>query len=870
MTTARTSNSQAAPRTLYPPLDFKNIAALALAQAEALVRQWLPDGKRQGDEWVALNPTRADHSPGSFKVNLAVGIWCDFATGEKGNDLISLYALLNDRMGHGQAARELAELLGIDTGTPTERRQQDSPKWTALLPIPADAPAPPTTHPKHGQPTSTWTYRDASGQPLFHVYRFDPPDTRKQFCPLCWCRSANGDTAWRWQAVTAPRPLYGLERLAARPSSPVLVCEGEKAADAAGTLLPDWIAIASVGGAQAARQSDWKPLRGRRVAIWPDHDAPGRRYAETVVQQAKSCGVLDVQILQPDQLDATLPDGWDAADALADQWPADRLAALLASSTETPDPTASSQRKATLKIIEGDFPELCDAAEAALVEHEPNLFQRGGELVRVIVSRAETVHGITRPGGKTLITTIDVEHLLDRLNRHIRWQRWSSRKGAWTPCDARRTVATNLLARVGTWRFRSLVGVVTAPTLRPDGSIIDQPGYDPVTGLLFVPHGAAFPDIPPQPTREQGRAALDRLRQEVLSGFPFAEPHDRSAALSAILTACIRHSLRSAPLHAFEAPRAGSGKSLLADVVSLIATGATATVMTFTPDPEEMRKRILAVLMQGESVINLDNIEGPLHGESLCTVLTGESFSERLLGTNKTATAPTVCTWLATGNNLTLQGDMTRRVIPCQLDPQCERPEERQFSRNLYEWIPKHRPALVAAALTALRAYIVAGKPRQSIATFGSFEQWSDLVRSALVWLGEADPNQGRARLETTDPIGTKLSGLMLAWYATFKTAPATIRELVSRAHEKAWIDGRETRAHPALHDTLSEHFSDPRGDISTRSIGEFLKRHARRIEHGARFEPAEKYGTRQKWRVAVVDIDALATALRSFSSEGN
>jgi putative DNA primase/helicase len=847
-------------------IDFKGIAAAVLASSETLVSELLPDGKRNGAEWTARNPTRDDRHPGSFKVNLDSGIWRDFSTEDGGGDLISLYAYLH-RVDQGTAARELAERFGLAGDTKSGKRPKSGNDWTAVLPIPADAPLPLAAHPHHGQPTKTWTYHDADGHPLFHVYRFDPPDARKQFCPLCWCRSANGGMAWRWQAVTAPRPLYGLDRLAARPEAPVMVCEGEKAADAAGELLPDWIAVTSAGGAQAPKQSDWTPLRGRRVAIWPDHDEPGQRYAAAVAKLAKASGAADVRILQPDQLGVALPDGWDAADAIEDHWTTERLAALLATPDETPEPTASSQRKVTLNVIAGDFPELCDATETALIDHEPNVFQRSNELVRVMVSRAETVHGICRPGGKTLIAAVDTEHLLDRMNRHIRWQRWSHRKSAWAACNAPRPVATNLLARAGAWRFRSLVGVVTAPTLRPDGSVIDQPGYDPVTGLLFVPHGVDFPAIPIRPTHEQGRAALDLLLREVLNGFPFAEPHDRSAALSAILTACVRHALRSAPLHAFEAPRAGSGKSLLADVVSLIATGATATVMTFTPDPEELRKRILAVLMQGESVINLDNIEGPLHGESLCTVLTGESFSERLLGTNKTATAPTVCTWLATGNNLTLQGDMTRRVIPCQLDPQCERPEERQFSRNLYEWIPKHRPALVVAALTALRAYLVAGRPRQPIATFGSFEQWSDLVRSALVWLGEADPNQGRARLETTDSIGAKLRGLMMVWYAAFKTAPATGKEAVSRAHEKAWVDGRETRAYLALHEVLSEYFSDRRGEISARLLGEFLKRYARRIEHGARFEPAEKYGTRQKWRVAVVEPKALEAALQIFSS---
>lgn len=858
--------------SVKPDIDFRAIALAALAQAQRLVMEWLPDGKREGAEWTARNPTRDDQHAGSFKINLDTGQWLDFATGDRGGDLISLYAYLN-RLNQTQAARELAERLSLDGGCNSVQSGVNAPltpkksSWTPLRAVPDSTPEPPAAHPTHGKPTAVWTYRDASSQPLFHVYRFDPPNARKQFCPLCWCRSANGGMAWRWQAVTAPRPLYGLDRLAARSEAPVLVCEGEKAADAAGELLPDWIAVTSAGGAQATKQSDWTPLRGRRVAIWPDHDAPGYRYAAAVAKLAKASGAVDVRILQPDQLGVALPDGWDAADARADGWTAERLATLLATPEETPEPTASSQRKMTLNVIAGDFPELCDAAEAALIEHEPNLFQRSNELVRVMVSRAETVHGISRPGGKTLIAAVDVEHLLDRLNRHVRWRRWSHRKSAWSACNAPRAVATSLLARSGTWQFNSIIGVVTAPTLRPDGSVIDRPGYDPATGLLFVSHDLTFPDIPLRPTREQGRAALDWLLQEVLSGFPFAEPHDRSAALSAMLTACVRHSLRSAPLHAFEAPRAGSGKSLLADAVSLIATGATATVMTFTPDPEELRKRILAVLMQGDSVINLDNIEGPLHGESLCTVLTGESFSERLLGTNRTATAPTVCTWLATGNNLTLQGDMTRRVIPCQLDPRCERPEERQFVRNLYEWIPKHRPALVVAVLTALRAYIVAGKPRQSVATFGSFEQWSDLVRSALVWLGEADPNRGRARLETTDPIGTKLRGLMMAWYPTFKTAPATSNEAVNRAHEKAWIEGKETRAHPALHEVLSEHFSDRRGEISSRFLGEFLKRNARRIELGARFEATGTTQNRTTWRIVLMDQGTFQNAVQNFSS---
>lgn len=852
--------------SLKPEIDFRAIAAAALAQAEILVREWLPHGKLVGAEWTALNPTRNDQHAGSFKVSLTTGRWADFADDASGGDLISLFAYLN-RLNQGQAARELAARLGMDGGLNSVQNASVTPKkpaWTPLLAVPGSAPEPPAAHPKHGKPTAVWTYHDASGERLFYVYRFDPPDARKEIIPLTWCLSPAGDTArWRWQAMTAPRPLYHLPRLLARTDAPVMVCEGEKAADAAGALLPEWVVITSCGGGNAAQQTDWKPLEGRRVAIWPDYDEPGRRYAAAVTKLAQAAGAATVRTLNPAALGVELPQGWDAANAQAEEWTAERLAAMLAE----PAPAPTTKRAVTLNIVPGELPELCDSAETALIHHEPNLYQRSGNLVRSVISKAETVHGIKRPGGKILIAPLEVDSLLDRLNQRIRWQRWSERKNDWVACNAPRSIATLLLSRNGLWKFPPLVGVITAPTLRPDGSILDRPGYDPDTGLLLIDHGANFPRIPDKPTATDGRAALDLLLKEVLSGFPFAEPHDQSAALSAILTACVRHSLKFAPLHAFDAPRAGSGKTLLADAVALIASGAPATVMTFTPDPDELRKRIMAVLLQGDSLINFDNLDEPLQGDSLCTVLTGETFSERVLGANRNATAPTICTWMVTGNNLIFHGDITRRVVCCQLDPQCERPEERQFSRDLREWIPLNRPGLVAAALTALRSYIAAGKPRQNIPILGGFEDWSNLVRSALIWLGEADPTAGKVRIEDTDPVREKLRGLLLAWYATFKTIPSTCNEAIFSANEKVWDEGNEVRAHPALYDVLSEHFTDRRGELSGHLIGRFIKQQCRRVECGLRFETYGKHGARQKWRIAVTDQSELDKALRNFLS---
>lgn len=146
-------------------IDFKGIAAAVLASSETLVSELLPDGKRNGAEWTARNPTRDDRHPGSFKVNLDSGIWRDFSTEDGGGDLISLYAYLH-RVDQGTAARELAERFGLAGDTKSGKRPKSGNDWTAVLPIPADAPLPLAAHPHHGQPTKTWTYHDADGHPV--------------------------------------------------------------------------------------------------------------------------------------------------------------------------------------------------------------------------------------------------------------------------------------------------------------------------------------------------------------------------------------------------------------------------------------------------------------------------------------------------------------------------------------------------------------------------------------------------------------------------------------------------------------------------------------------------------------------------------
>jgi putative DNA primase/helicase len=205
-----------------------------------------------------------------------------------------------------------------------------------VLPVPADAPPTPQAHFKLGQPSARWDYRNAGGAELFAVLRFDEADGTKEFLPLTLWRDAQG-LRWRWKSVPALRPLYNLDKLAERPEAPVVVAEGEKSADAAARIFPKSVATTSPGGAYGADKADWSVLRGRKVLIWPDDDAPGRSYAAKVgaTLTALDC---DVSVIDAATLSRTAPGGgtreptkggWDAADAIT-EW-ADIAALRLAS-----------------------------------------------------------------------------------------------------------------------------------------------------------------------------------------------------------------------------------------------------------------------------------------------------------------------------------------------------------------------------------------------------------------------------------------------------------------------------------------------------------------------------------------------------------
>lgn len=306
----------------------------------------------------------------------------------------------------------------------------------------------------------------------------------------------------------------------------------------------------------------------------------------------------------------------------------------------------------------------------------------------------------------------------------------------------------------GSWAgIPVLRGISTCPVLLPDGSILQRHGFDRDSGLWLDLQTADFPRIPERPSGADVKAAVSELTT-LVSDFCFAKLEHRAAWLAAVLTVLGReaHSGVTGPLFLIDANTRGSGKSLLADVAALIVTGRSATRMTDARHDDEFRKRITSLAADGERLVLIDNISGRFGSASIDAALTGTVWKDRRLGATELVEAPLRMCWLASGNNTILAADTARRTCHIRLESDLESPETRSGFKypNIREHVIQNRGRFLAAGLTMLRGFIAAGRPDQRLSPWGSFEEWSDLVRGCLVWCGLPDPGITRDELRAT------------------------------------------------------------------------------------------------------------------------
>jgi hypothetical protein len=365
-------------------------------------------GKKVGDGWLAKCPAHNDHGP-SLSIDegadgkplvhchggcpqdaviaalKASGLWWT----KDPNPAVYRPPRRGGKGGNGKAP-----------ASPTSEAPKDP--WEAVTPVPPDAPEPDFTHPELGKPSKVYSYTDASGAVPFYVCRWDLPSGKTIRPYSLWRNRETGGLMWRCASLPEPRPLYGLHALAQRPEAPVIVCEGEKAADAAARLFPDYVAVTSPNGAGSADKADWTPLVGRDVVLSPDNDTAGRKYAETVARILRGLGVRSLRLLPPERLGfatvkdgvpgardlskgalAQTPEGYDIADAVADGWTPDLVAKAMGADPhffeDFPEPDAEDVDPTTgaeVKARKGRAPSQADAlialAETAALFHTPD------------------------------------------------------------------------------------------------------------------------------------------------------------------------------------------------------------------------------------------------------------------------------------------------------------------------------------------------------------------------------------------------------------------------------------------------------------------------------------------------------------------
>jgi hypothetical protein len=512
----------------------------------------------------------------------------------------------------------------------------------------------------------------------------------------------------------------------------------------------------------------------------------------------------------------------------------------------------SNDNLPTIQITEADIKEAVDRSESALLAADRGVYQRGGAIVSVSVGKGISTNG--EPVAFQSIAEIGDHALVEHLSCAAHYEKWDSRLGNggdWRQSSPPMWVVKTLQQRAEK-RLPPLVGIISAPTMRPDGTILSEPGYDRKTGLLFDQRGVAFPDVPDRPTREQALAALAVIK-EPISKFPFVSEVDRSVALSAVFTALVRRTLATAPLHAFSATAAGSGKGKLVDYASIIATGEEAPIISQGDNDEETEKRIGTCVLDGRPLIAIDNCKRPLTDvDILCSMLTQATVSPRILGLSKMPMLPGGAFVTCTGNGLTVVGDMTRRTVRCDIDAGCERPELRTFEFDPAKVAKSKRAGLVVAALTVLRAFHVTGRPvPEGVSPLGSFDDWSLLVRNALIWVDCADPVVSIEKLREDDPERNELADVMTHWWEAFGDEKVTTPDVISRAceYEPASFGNSGGFILAPFRDALLA-VAAAGGAVSSKRLGRWLLRNKGRIVAGRRFEQRGAHGSSSTWRL--------------------
>lgn len=413
-------------------------------------------------------------------------------------------------------------------------------------------------------------------------------------------------------------------------------------------------------------------------------------------------------------------------------------------------------------------------------------FAKGGEVCRVV--RHETQGAIISPHNTATLRA--------KLRDIALWRRRLN-DGSTTPADPTSTVAEDILAK-GADALPVINRVVCAPVMRADGSILLDAGYDASSRLYFAaPANYKPPVIPLAPSQADAVAAMSRLA-DVVCDFPFVSNADRANWLGMLLTAFARLMIEgSVPAMLAVAPQQANGKSMLCFIPQILISGLH--LAEATPDADdisEWRKSLLALALEGRSVIVYDNAEGKFGNAPLAAAITTGAFSARKLGVNESAVVNYDALTLISGNNVTVTPDMAARIVPVKIDAKMSNPQLRDVFKHsdLLRWVKENALTLAADALTVLKAWHIAGRPAPSRKLpLGRFARWQNVIGGALEFAGvQGFLNNYADFVKESNDEDSRWELFITGMADLTKGEPTTVGEMYDRLCEPSGADLRE------------------------------------------------------------------------------
>ena len=493
---------------------------------------------------------------------------------------------------------------------------------------------------------------------------------------------------------------------------------------------------------------------------------------------------------------------------------------------------AAGKARPVVRVLPSFLHVAMDETQAVLIEQSrksvnknggstisDQIFQRDGRLVRLNRNlHVRGKNGLTVPADTQTLDGVTVDHqyqerkaltileirapwLATRLNRSIQYVGPSAgkpgKKPRLKPRDVPLALVNQLLGDETQWQFSPLFSTIEAPTLRADGAILDEPGYDPESGMFFDPGDTLFPKIKLDPTIAEGKAAIKFIDDEILDCFPFVdqpgyEGVSRSVALAMMLTGPVRRGLPIAPAFAADSNEPESGKSQLLKAAGALMTGREIAGRPFSDSEEERRKALGTAYLEGRPVLFFDNVVTIIEGAALEMALTTSVFEDRKLGSHEGIVAPTNSLTLFSANHVSVGGNgMTTRILVSRIvptKPLAQRLKDGDFRHpNLINYVIENRPKLIAAVLTALRAFIIHGQGEMP-PSISRFPEWGRLIGNALIWYDYADPTRGGDALRQSDPVKEAQRDVMRQWLRIFRRHPVAAADLCSRPEMRAAI----------------------------------------------------------------------------------